>query len=254
MMGGEFGLVQQRTLGYRESLDKRAFIQSLRNWQSDAVKTALASDPGLANYTDKMGKTPLHHCAEMDAKKFRLNVDDSLMTARALLAAGADVNAIRIIIDDGEEFYASPLWYAVAWGKNYDLARLLLESGARPDDNAVGSAIWDQDLRMAELLRTHGANVDHVSRDETPLLRTVKARRLRLLKWLIDNGANINFQDETGYSALHYAAKGTHTRVEMEELLSYGARPELKAKDGSSPIALAEAKGKSRIAKLLKSF
>jgi len=72
----------------------------------------------------------------------------------------------------------------VAWDKNYDLARLLLDSGARPDDNATGSAIWDQDLRIAELLRIHGANIDHVSRGETPLLRTVKARRLKLLKAL----------------------------------------------------------------------
>ena len=235
-------------------MDKRVFIKSVRNWQEEAVSTALAAEPGLANLTDKTGKKPLHQCAEIDAQKFRLNVEDSLQTARALLAAGADVNAIRIIIDDGEEFYASPLWYAVAWGKNYDLARVLLESGARADDNAIGSAIWDQDLRMAELLRTHGANIDPVCRDETPLLRTVKARRLKLLKWLIDNGANINFQDVYGYSALHYAAKGTHTLVQVEELLTYGARPELEAKDGSTPIALAEAKGKSRLAKLLKSF
>jgi len=170
------------------------------------------------------------------------------------MGASADVNAIRTIIDDGEEFQATPLWYAVAWGKNYDLARLLLEGGARPDDNAVSSAIWDQDLRIAELLRTHGANIDHQSRGETPLLRTVKARRLKLLKWLIDNGADINFQDPHGFSALHYAAKGTHTLVQVEELLSYGAQPGLKANDGNTPIALAEAKGKSRLVKLLMSF
>lgn len=235
-------------------MDKRAFIQSVRNWQADAVRNALASDPGLANYADKIGKTPLHHCAEIDAKKFGLNLSASIDTAQALLLAGADLNAIRAIIDDGEEFHASPLWYAVAWGKNYDLARLLLESGARPDDNAAGSAIWDQDLRIAELLRTHGANIDHQSRGETPLLRTAKARRLKLLKWLIDHGADINFQDANGFSALHYAAKGTHTLVQVEELLSYGAKPQLKARDGSTPVTLAEAKGKPKLVRLLRSF
>jgi len=235
-------------------MDKRAFIKSVRTWQSEVVSNALAVDPDLAKCVDKIGKTPLHHCAEIDAKKFRLSVDDSLKTARALLGAGADVNAIRIIIDDGQEFYATPLWYAVAWGRNYDLARLLLECGARPDDNAVGSAIWDQDLRMAELLRTHGAKIDHMARGETPLLGNVKARRLKLLKWLIDNGANINFQDTSGYTALHYAAKGGHTLAQVEELLSYGAKPQIKAMDGSTPIALAEAKGKSKLVKLLKSF
>ena len=235
-------------------LHKRTFIQNVRNWQSGAVDAALANDPSLANYSDKIGKTPLHHCAEINARKFRLSVDDSLKTAQVLLRAGAAVNCIRIIVDDGEEFQATPLWYAVAWGKNYDLARLLLESGAQPDDHAVGSAIWDQDLRIAELLRTMGAKIDHVFRGETPLLRNVKARRLKLLKWLIDHGAEINFQDPDGYSALHYAARGSHTLAQVEELLAYGARPQLKAKDGNTPITLAEAKGKSRLVKLLKSF
>jgi ankyrin repeat protein len=231
-------------------MDKRVFVQNVRTWKSEAVKTALATDSTLANYTDKIGKAPLHHCAEMNATKFRLSVADSLKTARALLRAGADVNAIRIIIDDGEEFYASPLWYAVAWGKNYELVRLLLENGARPDHNAVGSAIWDQDEKLAELLRVHGGNIDHEFRGETPLLRTVKAKRLKLLQWLTDNGADINFQDAKGYSALHYAAIGSHTLVQIAELLRWGANPNAKAKNGSTPIALAQAQGKTKLVKL----
>jgi ankyrin repeat protein len=218
------------------------------------VTSALVNDRDLANYTDKIGKTPLHHCAEIDAEKLRLNVDDSLETARALLFAGGDVNAARVIIDEGEEFLATPLWYAVAWGKNYDLVHLLLESGARPDDNATGSAIWDQNLRIAELLRSYGANIDHLSRGETPLLRTVKARRLHLLKWLVDHGADINFQDAEGFAALHYAVKRDHTLAQIDELLSCGARPELKANDGSTAIGLAAAKEKSKLVRLLESF
>ena len=232
-------------------MDKRLFIKSVRSWQPLAVNKALVSDASLAKYTDKIGKTPLHHCAEINADKFGLNVADSLKTAQALLAAGADPNAIRIIIDDGEEFYATPLWYAVAWGRNYDLVRLLLESGARPDDNSMGSAIWDQDLRIAELLRRHGGRIDHVSRGETPLLRTVKARRLKLLRWLIDHGADINFQDVNGFSALHHAVNGGHPLRQVDELLSYGAQPQLKAKNGSTPVALARARKKSNLLNLL---
>jgi len=235
-------------------MDKRAFITSVRSWQVSLVNAALGAEPSLASYVDKIGKTPLHHCAEIDPRKSHLNVTDSLKTAGALLSAGAEVNAIRIIIDDGEEFQATPLWYAVAWGKNYDLVKLLLEQGAHPDHNATASAIWDQNLRMAELLRTHGGNIDYASPDGTPLFRTVKARRLKLVKWLIDHGAKINFQDVAGFSALHYAVKGNHTLAQVEELLSYGAKPQLKAKDGSTPITLAEAKGKPRLMRLLKSF
>lgn len=164
------------------------------------------------------------------------------------------MNAIRVIIDDGEEFLATPLWYAVAWGKNLALARLLLETGAHPDHNAVSSAIWDQDLLIAELLRSHGGEFDHKSRGETPLLRTAKARRFRLLTWLTENGANINFRDALGYTALHHAVKGTHTLAELEELLRHGAKLNVKAKDRSTPISLAKAAGKARLVSLLKSF
>lgn len=214
---------------------------------------ALETEPALARYADKIGKTPLHHCAEIDPKKFRLQVNDSIATAKALLDAGADVNAVRVIIDDGEEFLATPLWYAVAWGKNLPLVRLLLESGAHPDNNAMGSAIWDQDLLMAELLRSHGGNLDHKSGGETPLIRTVKAKRLGLLKWLLENGADINAKDSNGYTALHHAAKGSHTLAQVEELLKGGARPNLKAKDGMTPITLAESAGKKRLLELLRS-
>lgn len=235
-------------------MDKKAFIKSVRSWDSTAVENFLRREPELAKYSDKIGKTALHHCAEINVRELHRKSIDSIKTARALIAAGADLNAIRIIIDDGEEFLATPLWYAVAWGKNFDLARFMLEHGARSDDNATGSAIWDQDLRMAELLRAHGGNVDQEFRGETPLLRTVRARRLRLLKWLIDNGAHINFQDPHGYSALHYAARGNHTLAQVRDLLSYGAKPDLKAKDGNTPISLAAARKKPKLMRLLNSF
>lgn len=235
-------------------MDKRAFIKAVRNWESRTVEAAVANDQSLARHVDKIGKTPLHHCAEIDPKKFGLRVSDAIVIAKALLDAGADVNAVRVIIDEGGEFLATPLWYAVAWGKNLALTRLLLETGAHPDNNAVGAAIWDQDLSMAELLRSHGGDVDHLFRGETPLLRAVRAKRLRLLKWLNDNGANLNFRDDKGYTALHHAVKGTHTLAQVEELLRNGARPDLEAQDRSTPLSLARALGKKKMVELLDLF
>jgi ankyrin repeat protein len=235
-------------------VDKKNFVKAIRQWDSQTVAGALAKDRSLAGAVDQLGKTALHHCAEIDPQKSGLKVDKSLATARALIDARADVNAIRVIMDDGEEFMATPLWYAVAWGKNPDLVRLLLDSGARPDQNAIGSAIWEQDLVSAELLRSHGGDIDHDSHGETPLLRCVKSRRLKLLSWLTENGANINFRDPKGYTPLHYAVRGAHTLAQIEELLRHGAKPDIKAKDGSTPISLAQAAGKHRLAALLESF
>ncbi|MCM3872010.1 MAG: ankyrin repeat domain-containing protein [Pyrinomonadaceae bacterium] len=232
-------------------MNKKAFIKSVREWEADAVASALAKEPALANYVDQIGKTPLHHCAGINPREANLSVKKSIETARALIAAGSDINAVRIIIDDGEEFQATSLWYAIAWGKNLDLARFLLEKGASPDHNSVRSAIWDQDLRMAELLVSFGANIDPVIHNETPLLQLVKSKRLQHLKWLIDHGANINFQDQTGYSALHYAVTKNYNRAQIQELLRSGAKPTQKSKNGDSPISLARKLRKVRLVELL---
>jgi len=207
------------------------------------VKSALKQDPGLADFSDQNGKTPLHHCAEINPVKFCLPARESVKTAKALIAAGANVNALRIIMDEGEEFHARPLWYAIAWGKNYDLAKLLLESGAETD-RWLGTAVWDEDVKMSELLLSHGAEIDPVFRGDTPLLHNVKSRRMKLIPWLVKNGANINYQDHRGYTALHYAVKGPHTIAEVESILKLGANPTLKGADGKTPLDLAAEKPK----------
>ncbi len=233
-------------------MDKRAFIKQVRNWDADAVAQTLVEQPELAQSIDRSGKTPLHHCAGINALEAGLVIANSIATARALVSAGADVNAIRIIIDDGEEFQASPLWYAVAWGKNAALARILLEQQAKPDNNAMKSAIWDQDELMSELLFSFGGKIDAVINHETPLLQTVRAGRLKLLNWLVKNGANINFQDRDGLTSLHHAVKGKHTQAQCEELLRLGANPHVMANDGTTAISLARSSGKKKLVALLK--
>jgi len=228
------------------AMDRRAFIKHVRCWDADAVSAALRDDDSLATFVDQSGKTPLHHCAGVNATDAKLSPKESVKTAKVLLDAGADVNAVRIIIDEGEEFHARPLWYAVAWGKNFELTRCFLERGAEPI-GCMWAACWAQDEKMARLLRSFDAEVDPTFQDETPLLQIVKSKRLKLLPWLVANGANINFQDQNGYSALHYAVKRNHNLQQIEQMLQLGANPELKARDGSSPASLAKRQGKTRV-------
>jgi ankyrin repeat protein len=232
-------------------VQKRLFIKQVRDWNATAVGNALKEEPELARYVDDIGKSPLHHCAGMNALESKQDVASSVATAEALISSGADVNAVRIIIDDGEEFRATPLWYAVAWGKNVTLARCLLDHQAKPDDNTVRSAIWDQDLEIANLLLSFGANIDTEIHQQTPLLETVKAKRMKLVGWLVGNGARINFQDGEGYSALHYAVKRNHNLKQVAELLQLGANPDLKAKDGATPLSLSRKLGKTKLTKLV---
>jgi ankyrin repeat protein len=234
-------------------MDKRVFIKHVRSWDFSSVRAALAQEPELAMSIDKSGKQPLHHCAGVNPTEAKLAVPDSLKTAKALMDAGADPNYVRVIIDEGEEFRATPLWYAVAWGKNIELARLLLTAGAEPN-GCMWAATWAEDAPMSEMLRSFGAEIDPVFHNETPLLMIVKAKRFKLLKWLVANGANINFQDDRGYSPLHFAVKRNHNLTKIEELLQLGANASLKARDGTTPISIAKKLGKAKVAKLLASF
>jgi ankyrin repeat protein len=232
-------------------MDQQSFIKIVKNWKWDEVTQALSKDSSLATRVYKNGMTPLHYCAETNLSKSSLPAIYSIDTAAALLSAGADVNSVRRIIDAGEEFHATPLWYAVAWGKNLDLACFLLESGSNPN-NCMWAATWDENLEMAELLASHGAEIDPVFHHETPLLQIVRSRRLKLLGWLIAKGGNINFQDDKGYSALHYAVKKNHTLADIELLLKHGADPTLYARDGSTPIGMAQSQAKPKLVALLK--
>ena len=53
---------------------------------------------------------------------------------------------------------------------------------------------------------------------------------------LIRNGADLNMMDDSGKTALDYAARDANTDL-MEILLSAGADPNLEGSDGQTPLS-----------------
>ncbi|MCE9539571.1 MAG: ankyrin repeat domain-containing protein [Bacteroidetes bacterium] len=85
----------------------------------------------------------------------------------------------------------------------------------------------------------------------TALISSAIYGNVSLLKWLIDNGANINHQDKNGYCALHFA--GQEKKVEIATLLlDKGANLELTDTHGNTPLwtAVFNAKGDATVADL----
>ena len=56
-----------------------------------------------------------------------------------------------------------------------------------------------------------------------------------VLKYLIERGADLDFQDKNGYFALHFAAQNSEIGI-MEILLNKGANPNLRDSYGNPPI------------------
>jgi ankyrin repeat protein len=187
------------------TLSKTAFLEAVRKHRADEVAAALRVHPDFASLVDRAGRTPLHICARQrvsTAPESRAAV----ATARALLKAGADVHAVHPIQDDGEIFPATALWYALTWGRNRPLASYFLKLHVDPNHCMFALAFAD-DLVSARLLRRHKAEIDEVGHGETPLIYAIRHRRARFAEWLLQEGADPNFRDRRGSTALHHALR-----------------------------------------------
>jgi ankyrin repeat protein len=74
------------------------------------------------------------------------------------------------------EWKATPLWYAIAFGRNHALAKYLLERDADPN-HCLWAAAFNRDVAAIKLLVAHGAAVAPVAKDASPFLFAVLRKR-----------------------------------------------------------------------------
>ena len=214
------------------------FFSAARQWDVETVLAALSAHPEFATVTDRQGRTALHLTATADARRARRPVSASVAVARALLANGADINAVHPIRDASEVFPGRALWHAVARGGNRALARFLLRQGANPDF-CYWAVVWSDDVATAKLLVERKADVNLRFHGETPLLYATRLRRTRMMRWLLDHGADVNLADSDGRSPLFHAIQHRHSLPELRLLLNAGASLTQPAADGSTPLSVA---------------
>jgi hypothetical protein len=236
---------RSRTSAARVSVTR--FFSAARQWDVETVQAALSAHPEFVGATDRQGRTALHLTATADARRARRPVSASVAVARALLAHGADINAVHPIRDAGDVFPGRALWHAVARGGNRALARFLLRQGANPDF-CYWAVVWSDDVATARLLGERAADVNLRFHGESPLLYATRLRRTRMMRWLLDHGADVNLADSEGRSPLHHAIQRRHPLPELRLLIDAGASLTQPAADGSTPLSMA---GK-RLAALLR--
>jgi ankyrin repeat protein len=116
----------------------------------------------------------------------------------------------------------SALWYAVEGGR-VDIARLLLEAGAKPTDNPdklemlLFLPIRAQNMEMLDLLLDHDADVNGESSwdtmSRTPLARAAAGGDLEIVKKLLEKGAKPDLVGTDSQSPLYLAAYEEHPEV-----------------------------------------
>ena len=211
-------------------MSKTRLFQSIKSLDRDAVGALLEAHPQLKQVKDERGRNALHFLCSVPGAAGRR--ERSLALAQHLLGLGFDINAPAFV--EGP-FKATPLWYAVSRGRNLPLAKLLLKKGSTPE-YCLWSAAFHDDVEAIDLLIKHGARVDPVAEDETPFLGAIKWSHFAAAERLLRHGANVNFQNSKGMTALHFLLKKNSDRKYVEMLLRHEADPTLENAEGLRPL------------------
>jgi uncharacterized protein len=213
-------------------MSKTRLFQAIKALDVDAVAALLDAQPELLRVIDDRRRNPLHFLCSLPADP--RTSTRALALARRLLDAGLDVNAPAFV--EGV-FQATPLWYAISRGSNLPLARFLLKHGSTPE-NSLWAAAFAENLPAIDLLVKSGASLDPVTEDETPFLGAIKWSRFTAAQRLLRHGANVNFQNSKGVTALHMVLKKNSDRKHVEMLMRHGADPTIRSKDGKTSLDL----------------
>jgi uncharacterized protein len=213
------------------------FHTALKAGDLDKVRALLAEDPDLLTKSDENPQSPvllaIYH-GHPEAARVLIE-EGAVLDLYEAAAAGeqarvealleADPGAINSHAPDG--FTALGL---AAFLGHRDLVQWLLDNGADPN---IGSA---NSMRVRPI-HSAAANKDHA------LAHAISVA-------LLDYGAEVNVQQEGGFTPLHEAALSGKTEL-ARLLLAYGADPGLAADDGTRPADLAAKHNRTEVLALL---
>ena len=204
------------------------------NEHADVVALLLAAG-ATTNLQDAFGYTSFMRAAE--------NGYPDILAL--LLAAGADPN-----LQDMRG--KSALHWAAEFG-HADVIELLLAAGADVNlRNNVGKT-------AAQVARDHGYQdiaqrieqvTQPISTGNVGLIPAVRDSDLAEIERLLAAGADINLQDEDGWTALHWAALNRYSNI-VTHLLAAGADTDLRNSDGLTAAQRARKRGHHDIVKII---
>ncbi|WP_406655755.1 ankyrin repeat domain-containing protein [Methanolobus sp. ZRKC2] len=234
-------------------------LHASTTWGEKDTALLLLKNGANVSSVDNSGKTSLHLVAARDHIEF----------AELLMDYDADINAVD---DQG----ATPLHYSSHLG-NLEITRLFINSGANIHASGeVGTPLlvaasslhdlgytsnWDEieseKVKIIKLLIENGADVNVInSEGETPLHLAAGSGSLKIVKLLIENGGDVNALDNKMNTPLHFVVEYGEYRDEevVKLLLGNGADPSIENMDGITPRYLAVSNGLSTISEPLTKY
>lgn len=244
---------------------KTALLDAVKHLDIAAAEEMLDRDPALLGVTDS-GRNLLHVACGVPT--FRPKKADKFNDAYRRSAArkglhgnpGQQVRFAKMLLERGLPVDAAygrdkctALFEAVARARNLRLVEFLFERGAdvrRAPGGALFAASWWQDLDVLDALLRAGANVDVVV-GVTPFLAAWTTGRFDAAKRLAERGADVNYQDKKGRTALYHGVEKEFDPALLSWLVKHGASPDIRAADGLSARRKAARKRDKRFLKAL---
>ena len=221
-------------------MSKTRIIEAVKNLDLESTKTLLQAKPSLLTVTDAKGRNLLHLACSASCEKLKVPESVSARIVNLLLDRGLDVES-PLLVDDCDTVNA--LWFAVARGRNRTLVKLFIKRGAKV--NGLYAAGWWEDIDILDLLIRAGATID-VAGGDTPFLACWCWRKFEAAKFLALKGADVNFKDKNGRTALHLGVEKEFDPALLKWLVQHGASPDIEDHDGVTPRQKASRKRDKR--------
>jgi len=215
-------------------VSRTSLTEAVRAFDCASVAAGLAEKPDLVTLRDARGRNWLHQCCATKLDGCRA-AGASIRLADLLLGQGLGLDDAAFT--EGA-WCATPLWFAIAWGQNLALAEHLLERGASPEYSLFAAA-WNESRDAIRLLLRYGASIeDDANPHETPLFGAVAWSKFGPAEELLLAGANPDFRDRKGRTALHLMLKKGSTPEHFAMFVRAGARGDIPDADGRTAIDL----------------
>ncbi len=264
LVARSYGFASWRRLkSYVEAIHDfgQQLINAVHSGDTNTIRTILKSHPELVNASANL-ELKVRPSDPLTMKLVHLAIaEDKIDVLRLLIEQGADLNARN---SDGR----LPLHDCFELGRD-DFAKLLLDAGAVPDvcaaaayglhdrlrqilttdpgqgndlttgESPLGWSVYGNQPASAILLFEHGAVADRMPYDSHAWGPAAMVASTTVGRVLLQHGANPNWQDAVGDTAVHRAIKSrlvVDPAKFVELLLEFRANLNLRNREGNTPL------------------